>query len=84
MREIDQRSSHVITPSRGRAAARSRYEWRVVEIPRGVSRGDIRAMVTEQVEHGRWELKRSQILVGGARRVWLRRRVMQVQRSDAA
>ncbi|WP_297083932.1 DUF5703 family protein [uncultured Demequina sp.] len=84
MRESDQQPAHVISPSRGRASAPSRFEWRVVEIPRDVTRSEVRALVTEQAEYGRWELKRSQILVGGARRVWLRRRVMRVQRSDAA
>lgn len=84
MREIDQRSPHVISPSRGRAEARSRFEWRVVEIPRDISRSDARAILTEQAEYGRWELKRSQILLGGGRRVWLRRRIMRVQRTDAA
>ncbi|WP_234983457.1 DUF5703 family protein [Demequina sp. NBRC 110053] len=84
MREIGTHASHVISPSRGRSSAPSRFEWRVVDIPRDVTRSEVHAMVNEQVEYGRWELKRSQILVGGARRVWLRRRVMRVVRTDAA
>ncbi|MFV0632695.1 DUF5703 family protein [Demequina sp.] len=84
MTETGRHATHVISPSRGRISAPSRFEWRVVNIPRGTSRSQAHAMVLEQVEYGRWELKRSQILVGGARRVWLRRRVMRVQRTDAA
>ncbi|MFW7415000.1 DUF5703 family protein [Demequina sp. SO4-18] len=84
MKEIAPDSAHVVTPSRGRAPGSSRVEWRVIDIPRGVSRSDTRSMLTEKAEYGRWELARSQILYGGARRVWLRRRVMRVQRTDAA
>jgi hypothetical protein len=84
MREIDGQSSHVITPSRGKVTASSRFEWRVVDIPRDITRSETRAMLTEQAEYGRWELSRSQLLYGGARRVWLRRRVMRVPRTDAA
>ncbi len=82
MKESAPSTTHVVTPSRGRPQSSSRIEWRVVEIPRHVSRSDARSMLTEQAEYGRWELARSQILYGGARRVWLRRRVMRVKRSD--
>ncbi len=74
--------AHVINPSLGRPAGTKRLEWRVVEIPRHVSGADARSMITEQAEYGRWELARSQLLYGGARRVWLRRRVMRVERTD--
>lgn len=84
MKEIASDAAHVVTPSRGRAPAASRLEWRVIDIPRGVSRSDARSLLTDKAEHGRWELARSQILYGGARRVWLRRRVMRLQRTDAA
>lgn len=84
MKEIASSPTHVVTPSRGRPSGSSRLEWRVIEIPRGVSRSETRSLLTEQAEYGRWELARSQLLYGGARRVWLRRRVMRVQRSDAA
>ncbi|MFN3866745.1 MAG: DUF5703 family protein [Demequina sp.] len=84
MREIAPDATHVVTPSRGRTPGSSRVEWRVIDIPRDVPRADTRALLTEQAEYGRWELARSQILYGGDRRVWLRRRVMRVQRTDAA
>lgn len=76
-------TTHIVTPSLGRPAASKRLEWRVIDIPRHVSRSDARSLVAEQAEYGRWELARSQLLYGGARRVWLRRRVMRVERSDA-
>lgn len=75
---------HRITPRRHVQPPDSRFEWRLVEIARDVTRAETRVVLTEQAEYGRWELVRSQVLVGGARRVWLRRRVMNVRRSDAA
>ncbi|WP_296667154.1 DUF5703 family protein [Demequina sp.] len=62
----------------------SRYDWRVVDIGTEVTRAETRTLLTEQAEYGRWELVRSQTFIGGARRVWLRRRVMNVRRSNAA
>ncbi|MDN4479049.1 DUF5703 family protein [Demequina lignilytica] len=76
--------AHVVVPTRGTASADSRYEWRVVDIARDVSRSEARAVLTEQAEYGRWDLVRSQLFYGGARRVWLRRRVMNVRRTDDA
>ena len=76
--------AHVVRPTRGPTLVDSRYEWRVVDIARDVTRAEARAVLTEQAEYGRWDLVRSQTFYGGARRVWLRRRVMNVRRSDAA
>ncbi len=75
---------HVVTPTRAKETARSRIEWRVVDIPRDVSKSAARAMLTEQAEYGHWELARTQLFIGGARRVWLKRRTMRVERFDAA
>jgi len=55
------------------------YEYRVISIPRTTSGNDARRLLTEQSEHGRWELARSVLYVGGERRVWLRRKVLRVQ-----
>ncbi|WNM26080.1 DUF5703 family protein [Demequina capsici] len=73
-----------MSPTRPRDGARSRLEWRVVDIPREVSKADARAMLTEQAEYGKWELARTQLFIGGRRRVWLKRRTMRVERFDAA
>ncbi|MDN4473117.1 DUF5703 family protein [Demequina zhanjiangensis] len=75
---------HVVTPKRAKDAQRSRFEWRVVTIPRDVSKADARAMLTEQAEYGHWELARTQLFIGGTRKFWLRRRTMRVERFDAA
>lgn len=78
------RAPHIVTPRRAATPTDSRFDWRVVDIPRDVTRAEARAILTEQAEYGRWDLIRSQTFIGGARRVWLRRRVMNVRRTDAA
>jgi hypothetical protein len=37
--------------------------------------------VREHAEYGRWELSRTVIYEGGVRRMWLRRKIMRVQRT---
>ena len=54
------------------------YEFRVLSFPREASRSDVRQALAEHAEYGRWELQRSVHLRGGARRYWLRRRVVRV------
>ena len=77
-----QTKGHVVSPVRGRRAPSTRYEWRVVDIPAAVSRAEARTMLTEHAEYGQWELARTLVFIGGARRVWLRRRTMRVVRTD--
>ena len=84
MENSRQPQGHVVSPVSGRRAPSAQYEWRVVDIPANVSRGDARSMLTEHAEFGAWELTRSVLYPGGARRVWLRRRVMRVVRTGAA
>ena len=79
-----QDKGHVVSPVRSRGASTARYEWRVVDIPATTSRADARVQLTEHAEFGAWELVRTVLYVGGARRVWLRRRTMRVVRTDAA
>ena len=57
------------------------HEYRVLRLPRGISRSDARRLLTEHAEYGRWELARVQISFGGARQVWLRRRIIRVERT---
>ncbi len=57
------------------------YEYRVLQLPRTLSRADARRMLTEEAEYGRWELSRVRLYAGGVRRVWLRRRIIRVQRT---
>jgi hypothetical protein len=57
------------------------YEYRVLQLPRTLSRADARRLLTEQAEYGRWELSRVRLYAGGVRRVWLRRRIIRVERT---
>ena len=38
-------------------------------------------MLAERAEYGRWELARTLVSFGGKRKVWLRRRIIRVQRT---
>jgi hypothetical protein len=77
-------SGHVINPRLESRPASTHLQWQVVDIPRDIARHEAAQLLSEQAEHGRWELARSVIFVGGARRVWLRRRTMRVERTDAS
>jgi Family of unknown function (DUF5703) len=57
------------------------YEYRVLSLPRGISRSEARRLLAEQAEYGHWELARVRMSVGGARRVWLRRKIIRVGRT---
>lgn len=57
------------------------YEFRVLVFARDVSRGDLRRAVAEEAEYGHWELSRLRLYFGGARKVWLRRKIIRVQRT---
>ena len=57
------------------------YEYRMLQVPGAVSRADVRAMLTEHAEYGHWELARVRLFAGGARQVWLRRKIIRVTRT---
>lgn len=83
MKDTTPRSdAHVVSPRRPNEFARRHFEWRVVDIARDVSYSEARGMLTEHAEYGQWELARSVKYIGGARRVWLRRRVIKLQRTE--
>ncbi|MGF1648714.1 MAG: DUF5703 family protein [Kineosporiaceae bacterium] len=65
-------------PSPTPLPAATQYEYRVVSVPRGTSRAELRRRLTEDAEYGRWELARTRVYLGGGRKVWLRRRTMRV------
>lgn len=54
------------------------YEFRVLSFPREASRSDVRQALAEHAEYGRWELHRCVVYLGGARRAWLRRKILRV------
>lgn len=60
---------------------RSAYEYREVALPRDTTRDVARSVLTEYAEYGHWELARLRLYPDGRRRVWLRRRVMRVERT---
>lgn len=57
------------------------YEYRMLRFPRQASRGDIRQILADEAEYGHWELARVRLYIGGHRRVWLRRKIIRVQRT---
>lgn len=57
------------------------YEYRVMQLSQAVSRADARALLTDHAECGQWELARVRLFTGGSRKVWLRRRIIRVQRT---
>ena len=57
------------------------YQYRVMVFPSGVSPGDLCRAVAQEAEYGHWELSRLLLYFGGARKVWLRRKIIRVQRT---
>ena len=69
-------------PSRGgRGTQSAHYEYRVLTLAETTNRNEARRLLTDEAEYGRWELARSLLFPGGRRKVWLRRKIMHVQRS---
>ncbi len=69
------------TRTAGRRPGGEQYEYRVLTLPRETSSAQARQLLTEQAEYGHWELARVRLYLGGARRVWLRRRIIRVART---
>lgn len=57
----------------------TQYETRVLTLPQRSDRSDVRRLLTEHAEYGRWELSRLRLYSGGARKVWLRRKIIRVR-----
>jgi hypothetical protein len=57
------------------------YEFRTISFHRDTSRSEARQLLTDEAEYGRWELARTRLGMGGSRTVWLRRRIIRVQRT---
>lgn len=54
------------------------YEFRVLRFPREAERSEVRQALADAAEYGRWELHRTVLYMGGARKAWLRRRIVRV------
>ncbi|WP_336921191.1 DUF5703 family protein [Aquipuribacter sp. SD81] len=59
----------------------AQFEYRVLVVGRGADRGRLRQQLADEAEYGKWELARTRVYVGGARKVWLRRKVMRVAKT---
>ncbi|GAB3522086.1 DUF5703 family protein [Arthrobacter monumenti] len=76
MREQIQKSSS----KRERDYARQ-FEYLVLTVSPVESLPEARRRLNEHAEYGKWELERSVIYFGGARRYWLRRKILRVART---
>lgn len=68
----------IVMPRPDRTRPASSYEVKVLTLPRTTSRNDVRRLLTEEAEYGKWELARLCLYVGGHRKVWLRRKIIRV------
>ncbi|TDD66467.1 hypothetical protein E1262_22225 [Jiangella aurantiaca] len=62
-----------------RVSPATEYEFRHISLPRTTSRGAARRLLTEQAEHGHWELARLRLHPDGTRKIVLRRKIMRVR-----
>lgn len=82
MKDTGPPPSTALTPSEGAVAPTiGEFEYRVLSLSRQTSRSEVHRLLTEHAEYGRWELMRVQLYEGGARRVWLRRKIIRVTRT---
>ncbi len=59
----------------------SEFEYRVLAVGRGADRSVLREQLTAEAEYGKWELTRTRVYEGGARKMWLRRRIIRATRT---
>ena len=57
------------------------WEIREVPLPSKSSRQVARTILTELAEYGRWELVRTRIYPNGIKRMWVKKRVLRVERT---
>jgi hypothetical protein len=57
------------------------YQYRTLIFSGGVSAGDLCRAIAQEAEYGDWELSRLRLYFGGSRKVWLRRKIIRVQRT---
>jgi hypothetical protein len=62
----------------------SNWEYLVMTVAPRDSLAAARRRVVEHAEYGQWELQRSILYRGGARRYWMRRRIIRVQSTLSA
>jgi hypothetical protein len=57
------------------------YEYQLLRIPSGITRGATRQLLTDHAEYGSWELDTMRLYPDGSRTVWLRRRIIRAIRT---
>lgn len=57
------------------------YQVERVRLPRHLSRGAVRRLLSEQAEYGGWELTRLRRYRDGTREAWVRRKIIKVMPS---
>lgn len=57
------------------------WEIREVPLPLKSSRQEAKNILTELAEYGRWELVRTRIYPNGIRRMWVKKKIMRVERT---
>ncbi len=57
------------------------YQYRVLFFPSDVSAGDLCRAISQEAEYGHWELSRLLMYFGGGRKVWLRRKIIRMERT---
>lgn len=55
------------------------FEFRELTLPPSFSSSQVRNLLAEHAEYGRWELARHRIQIGGRRKVTLRRKIIRVR-----
>lgn len=58
---------------------RQQWEYLVMTVAPRDSVAEARRKVVEHAEYGKWELQRTVLYRGGARRYWMRRRIIRVR-----
>ncbi len=59
----------------------SHWEYREFTMPRGTGREFTRSLLTGFAETEHWELARLRLFPDGRRKVWLRRKIIRVQKT---
>jgi len=57
------------------------WEIREVPLPSKSSRQEAKTILTELAEYGRWELVRTRIYPNGIKRMWVKKRILRVERT---
>ncbi|MDR0433308.1 MAG: DUF5703 family protein [Bifidobacteriaceae bacterium] len=68
-----------MTPTDRWIAAGGTYDTRVVPLAATTPRAEAARYLTDEAEHGRWELHRTVTYWGGRRQAWLRRKSLRVE-----